>query len=72
MTEYKLSEKYQIKMIIHDDPAQVIIRASHQFDLLILRSFRRRTVGGLAVSDITTEVLKKLSCSLVLFGQPHS
>ena len=64
--------KYQIKMIIHDDPAQVIIRASHQFDLLILRSFRRRTVGGLAVSDITTEVLKKLSCSLVLFGQPHS
>ncbi|MDJ0578771.1 cation:proton antiporter [Crocosphaera sp.] len=72
ITEYKLSEKYQIKMIIHDDPAQVIIRASHQFDLLILRSFRRRTVGGLAVSDITTEVLKKLSCSLVLFGQPHS
>ncbi|MGK7885487.1 MAG: cation:proton antiporter [Crocosphaera sp.] len=72
ITEYKLSDKYQIKMIIHDDPAQVIIRASHQFDLLILRSFRRRTVGGLAVSDITTEVLKKLSCSLVLFGQPHS
>ncbi|MGK7957172.1 MAG: cation:proton antiporter [Crocosphaera sp.] len=72
ITEYELSENCKIKMIIHDDPAQVIIRASHQFDLVILRSFRRRTAGGLAVSDITTEVLKKLSCSLVLFGQPHS
>ncbi|MDJ0599706.1 MAG: cation:proton antiporter [Crocosphaera sp.] len=72
ITEYELSEKYKIKMIIHDNPAQVIIRASHQFDLVILRSFRRRTAGGLSVSDITTEVLKKLSCSLVLFGQPHS
>ncbi|ACB54052.1 Na+/H+ antiporter [Crocosphaera subtropica ATCC 51142] len=72
VTDYELSEKCKIKMIIHDAPAQVIIRASHQFDLVILRSFRRRTAGGLAVSDITTEVLKKLSCSLVLFGQPHS
>ncbi|EAZ90001.1 cation:proton antiporter [Crocosphaera chwakensis] len=72
ITEYELSEKCKIKMIIHDAPAQVIIRASHQFDLVILRSFRRRTAGGLAVSDITTEVLKKLRCSLVLFGQPHS
>ncbi|MDJ0842726.1 cation:proton antiporter [Crocosphaera sp.] len=72
MTEYGLAENAKIKMIIHDAPAQVIIRASHQFDLVILRSFRRRTAGGLAVSDITTEVLKKLRCSLVLFGQPHS
>ena len=72
ITEYKFSTKCKIKMIIHDDPPQVIIRASHQFDLVILRSFRRRTAGGLSVSDITTEVLKKLSCSLVLFGQPHS
>ncbi|MGK7941562.1 MAG: cation:proton antiporter [Crocosphaera sp.] len=72
ITEYEFSEKCKIKMIVHDDPPQVIIRASHQFDLVILRSFRRRTAGGLSVSDITTEVLKKLSCSLVLFGQPHS
>ncbi|MDJ0732072.1 MAG: cation:proton antiporter [Crocosphaera sp.] len=72
ISEYELSKKFKIKMIIHDAPAQVIIRASHQFDLVILRSFRRRTAGGLAVSDITIEVLKKLSCSLVLFGQPHS
>ncbi|NES77290.1 MULTISPECIES: hypothetical protein [unclassified Okeania] len=42
------------------------------FDLVILRSMRRRTAGGLAVSDVTNEVLKELNCSLVLFGEPHS
>jgi Kef-type K+ transport system membrane component KefB/nucleotide-binding universal stress UspA family protein len=72
INQYEFSQKCKIKMIVHDDPSQVIIRASHQFDLVILRSFRRRTAGGLAVSDITTAILKKLSCSLVLFGQPHS
>jgi nucleotide-binding universal stress UspA family protein len=67
-----LPVKCKIKIIPHEDVARVIIRASHVFDLVILRSLRRRTAGGLAVSDVTTEVLKKLTCSLVLFGEPHS
>ncbi|MEM8781020.1 MAG: cation:proton antiporter, partial [Cyanobacteria bacterium P01_G01_bin.49] len=66
------SVQCKIKIITHEDPPKVIIRASHVFDLVILRSFRRRTSGGLAVSDVTTAVLKKLTCSLVLFGEPHS
>ncbi len=67
-----LSVKCKIKVISHDDVAKVILRASSAFDLVILRSFRRRTAGGLGVSDLTTELLKKLTCSLVLFGEPHS
>lgn len=67
-----LPVKCKIKIIAHDDVAKVILRASSAFDLLILRSFRRRTAGGLGVSDLTTELLKKLTCSLVLFGEPHS
>jgi hypothetical protein len=39
---------------------------------VILRSMRRRTAGGLAVSDVTHQVIDGLSCSLVLFGEPHS
>lgn len=72
MAESGLSYRCKVKVIVHEDPPKVIIRASHAFDLVILRSFRRRTAGGLAVSDVTTEVLKKLTCSLVLFGEPHS
>ncbi|MEA5535573.1 cation:proton antiporter [Crocosphaera sp. XPORK-15E] len=64
--------KTKIKIITHEDAPKVIIRTSQNFDLVVLRSFRRRTAGGLAVSDVTTELLKKLTCSLVLFGEPHS
>lgn len=64
--------KLKIKIVAYDNAGQVIIRASHSFDLVILRSMRRRTAGGLAVSDVTTEVLKEINCSLVLFGEPHS
>jgi Kef-type K+ transport system membrane component KefB len=63
---------YRIKVIHHDDPAAVILKASKQMDLVILRSMRRRTAGGLAVSDVTHQVIDGLSCSLVLFGEPHS
>ncbi len=61
-----------IKIICHDDAAKVIIRASHTFDLVILRSFRRRTVGGVTLSEITDRIVQDISSSFVLFGEPHS
>lgn len=61
-----------IKTIAHDDVARVILKAAQSFDIVILRSVRRRTAGGLAVSDVTTQVVKELTCSMVLFGEPHS
>lgn len=61
-----------IKTIAHDDVARVILKAAQSFDMVILRSVRRRTAGGLAVSDVTTQVVKELTCSMVLFGEPHS
>ncbi|MEA5509632.1 cation:proton antiporter [Crocosphaera sp. UHCC 0190] len=72
IAESPFSVKTKIKIVTHEDAPKVIIRAAQNFDLVVLRSFRRRTAGGLAVSDVTTEVLKKLTCSLVLFGEPHS
>jgi len=67
-----LNIPYRIKTISHDKTAEVIIRAAQSFDLVVLRSLRRRTAGGLAVSDVTTEVINSLTCSLILFGEPHS
>jgi len=64
--------RYRIKTIAHERTAEVIVRAARSFDLVVLRSMRRRTAGGLAVSDITTEVINSLTCSLILFGEPHS
>lgn len=62
----------RIKTVAYDNVAKVILRAAQSFDLVVLRSLRRRTAGGLAVSNVTTEVMKRLTCSIVLFGEPHS
>lgn len=61
-----------IKTVLSDQVADTILIWAQGFDLVVLRSMRRRTVGGLAVSDVTTEVIKDLKSSLVLFGEPHS
>ena len=63
---------YTIKCIRHDNPAAVILTVARHVDLVILRSMRRRTAGGLAVSDVTHQVIDTLTCSVVLFGEPHS
>ncbi|ASC72900.1 Na(+)-H(+) antiporter [Halomicronema hongdechloris C2206] len=62
----------RVKIVRHESAAKVILAAARQSDLVILRSTRRRTAGGLAVSDVTHEVLAGITCSVVLFGEPHS
>jgi Kef-type K+ transport system membrane component KefB/nucleotide-binding universal stress UspA family protein len=57
-----------IKIIPYDNIAKVIMRKSVIHDLIILRSVRRRTTGGLAISDVTTQVISEINCSIVLFG----
>ena len=63
---------YRMKTIAYDRAGEVIVRAARSFDLVVLRSLRRRTAGGLTVSDVTAEVINSLTCSLILFGEPHS
>ena len=63
---------YRVKILAHDEVAQAILRIAKLSDLVILRSIRRRTAGGLAVSNVTTEVVSALNCSLILLGEPHS
>jgi len=64
--------EHSIKLVHHDDPGAVILKATRHVDLVILRSMRRRTAGGLAVSDVTHQVLDGVTCSVVLFGEPHT
>lgn len=62
-----------IKTLRYRDPAEAIVHTAdkYDFDLVVLRSVRRRTAGGLAVSDVTTQTIKKLRRSVILFGEPH-
>ncbi|NJO40404.1 MAG: universal stress protein [Cyanobacteria bacterium CRU_2_1] len=62
----------EIRIIRSDDVAAAIIEAAQSFDLVILRTVRRRiNVSDLAIGNITTEVVKQLRCSVVMLGEPQ-
>jgi nucleotide-binding universal stress UspA family protein len=68
----QLQVNTNIQTIRGDDIARTIIREAQAFDLAVLRSVRYRTAGGLAVSEVTTQLIRELKCSIVLLGEPHS
>jgi Kef-type K+ transport system membrane component KefB/nucleotide-binding universal stress UspA family protein len=68
----QLQVNTNIQTIRGDDIARTIIQEAQAFDLAVLRSVRYRTAGGLAVSEVTTQLLRELKCSIVLLGEPHS
>ena len=72
ISQGKTEVKSRIKIIRYDDVAPVISKAAKAYQLVILRSMRRRTAAGLSVSDVTTKVLSEISCSVVIFGEPYS
>ena len=72
MTEIAPHINYDIRKIRHNEPAKAILHTAgkYNFDLVILRSVRRRTAGGLRMSDVTTQVMQKLDRSFIIFGEP--
>ena len=68
---YNLPVDTAIQVIANEPVDRAVVKVAEQFDLVMLRSVRRLTIGGLAVSDTSNRVLQKLSCSFVLLGEPH-
>lgn len=62
---------FDIQITPHDDVAKAILDAAKSSDLVILRSKRQRTAGGLAISDVTTKLIQQLTCSVVMLGEPQ-
>lgn len=60
-----------IKVVANDDIVKTVLHASQLSDLVVLRSERQRTAGGLAMSNITTEIVQQFNCSFVLLGEPQ-
>ncbi|HHP7232539.1 MAG TPA: cation:proton antiporter [Xenococcaceae cyanobacterium] len=71
-TQIQPQTTINLKILRHDDVAEAIITQAKDHDMVVLRSMRRRTAGGLAVSDVTHRAIKDLTGSIVLFGEPHS
>lgn len=60
-----------VQVVPHDDVVRTLLNAAKSCDLVVMRSERQRTAMGLAISDVTTQVVKQLTCSLVLLGEPQ-
>jgi nucleotide-binding universal stress UspA family protein len=61
-----------IKVMPADNVVSAILNAAKSCDLVVLRSRRRRvSIGQVAVSDVTTDVVRQLQCSIVLLGEPQ-
>jgi nucleotide-binding universal stress UspA family protein len=59
----------EIKTLMDDNIAAIIIQEAKNCDLIILHTIRHRTAAGLEVSNITSQVVQEVSCSFVLFGE---
>ncbi len=72
--ETQIQPKIALDIVIlrRDDIANAIIAQANEYDMVVLRFTRRRTAGGLAVSDVTHRAINDLQCSVVLYGEPIS
>ncbi len=67
-----LSNPPEIQIIAHENIPQAILQAARLYDLVVLPFIRNRTTpGGLAISDVTTQLAKQLTCSIVMLGEPE-
>ncbi len=64
----KLKVNTNIQVIASDNVAKAIVDEAQGYDLVVLRSVRHRTTAGLAVSEVTKQVIKELKTSIVLLG----
>jgi len=63
----------EIQVIVHESMTQAILQAARLYDLVILPFTRNHSYqGGLVVSDLTTELAKHLTCSIIILGEPQT
>ncbi len=73
VSRYFPQSRTTISVIPADNVVSTIVKASQSSDLVVLRSSRRRlSIGQVAISDVTTEVVQQIRCSVVLLGEPQS
>ncbi len=61
----------EIELLARDNVVLAIAKASRRYDLVILRSQRRRSSSGLTIGERTAPLVQRLSGSVILVGEPH-
>ena len=71
VAQIKVKGDVAVKIVRNDNITETILALAKNHDLVILRSIRLRTAGGLAVSNISDRLIQQLDTSFILFGEPH-
>lgn len=62
-----------IQILQSDDVVSTIVKQSQSFDLVVLRSSRRRSngIGEMTLGRITVPLVRQINCSMIMLGEPH-
>ena len=72
ISQLSLANPPEIQIIAHENAAQAILQAARLYDLVVLPFIRHSpNPGGLAISDVTTQLAGQLTCSIVMLGEPN-
>lgn len=72
VSKLALTNAPEIQIIAHENVAQAILQAARLYDLVVLPFIHNRTSpGGLAISDVTTQLARQLTCSIIMLGEPQ-
>ena len=71
LTQIEIKVDVVVRTIRSSNTTETILAQARNHDLVILRSVRLRTAGGLAVSNISDRLIRQLDTSCILFGEPH-
>lgn len=65
--------KLDIQILQADDVVSTIVKQSRSFDLVVLRTLRRRSsgIGEVTLSSIAIPIVKQVSCSVIMLGEPQ-
>jgi Kef-type K+ transport system membrane component KefB/nucleotide-binding universal stress UspA family protein len=62
----------EIQIQPNENVTAAILNAAESHDLVVLQSFRRRVgANGLAMGEVTTPLIQRLTCSIVMLGEPQ-
>ncbi len=61
----------EVRVLVQENVVGAIAKAAQNYDLVILRSQRRRTGTGLTLGTLTQPLLSRIHNSVILVGEPH-
>ncbi|MBD2092972.1 cation:proton antiporter [Microcoleus sp. FACHB-1515] len=70
--KYSSNRTFDLRVVRNDDIPGTIAETARAHDLVVLRSRRQRlSLGELTISNVTEQVTRQLTCSVVLLGEPQ-